>query len=105
MIPSNTQIEKAVAVFVNLLSRTEDISPSAIRKFDKALSKVLEEAGDIMMIGAVNGPDSLLTKALQKANLPRSAISDVIMVSYERGDKVLYWLDGDWHEQIKGLAG
>lgn len=105
MVPSVNQIDKATAVFVNLLSRYEKISQSAVKKFDKAMKKVLEDAGDRMLIGSVNGPDELITKALQKANLPRSAIADVILVSYERNDKVLYWLDGHWHEQAEGMAG
>lgn len=97
-IPSESQRDKAASVLTELLESYGDVPQQKVARFNTAMSKVLESA-DVMLFGRAREPDRYLGAALKKANIPDSAITDVIMITFEPEDKIRYWLDGAFHER------
>lgn len=95
---SNKQREKAAGVFADLLTSYGEAAPEEIERFRAALIKRLERV-DACLFGAWRGPDPILRTALTEADLSDDNIGDVVVVSFERGDTIRFWLDGGWHER------
>lgn len=100
-IHNNIQREKAADVLAQLLASYGNTEPDKVTRFRNAVVKELNSpaAAGLRMIGCMREPDRLITKALNKANCETGDISHVIMVSFEEGESIRFFLDGGWHER------
>lgn len=95
---SAIQREKPADVLADLLISYGDQPTEKVESFRRALVKVLEGV-DVTVFGRWRAPDQIMSLAMKKADLSDDAFSDVVMISFERDDKIWYWLDAGWHER------
>lgn len=98
MAATDSQREKAATVLAELLDSYGNTPAPKVARFRAALLAELE-GQDLRAFGCYRGPDRIVTKALKKATIDPGAITDVIMVTFETGDKIRYFLDGGFHER------
>jgi hypothetical protein len=89
--------KKTVALFREIATRDEDFPKNKIDRFLTEIDNELQVSHTAIM-GAYRAPGSILAKCLKKSGIAADAITDVVMVFFERNDKIRYFLDGDFHE-------